>query len=80
MRKLYLQALLLIITLCFSANQLLAQATGGGGAEGESPYSSSTVEGTPGEGFFSSYGLVIGCLIVFVGLILFISLRGRTRS
>ena len=80
MRTIPVRATLILLSLLSTINVLLAQATGGGGAEGESPYSSSTVESPPNEDFFSSYGLVIVCLVVFVGLIVFISLRGRTRT
>ncbi len=60
--------------LLVTGNQLLAQA------EGESPYSSSTVDAPPGGGFFNTYGVAIVCGIIFVGLLAFVLMRGRTRS
>ena len=53
---------------------LLAQAGG------ESPYSSSTVDAPAGESFFESYGVALICVIVFVALLGFVVLRGRSRS
>ena len=60
--------------LLLGSMTLLAQA------EGESPYSSSTVDAPPGGNFFNTYGVAIICGIVFVGLLAFVLLRGRTRS
>lgn len=57
-----------------SSYRLLAQA------EGESPYSSSTVDEPPGGGFFNTYGLVVVCGIIFVVVIAFIFFRGRNRA
>ncbi|PPK85960.1 hypothetical protein CLV84_2873 [Neolewinella xylanilytica] len=65
---------LFAFTLLLSGKQLLAQA------EGESPYSSSTVDAPPGGSFFNTYGVVIVCGVIFIGLLLFVFLRGRTRS
>ena len=52
---------------------LLAQA------EGESPYSSSTVDSPPGD-FFATNGVVIVCALIFFGLMIFLLLRGRKRA
>ena len=52
---------------------LLAQA------EGESPYSSSTVDAPAGD-FFATNGLVIVCAVIFFGLLIFVFLRGRRRA
>ena len=63
-----------LFLLLFSGMTLLAQA------EGESPYSSSTVDAPPGGNFFNTYGIALICGIIFVGLLAFVLLRGRTRS
>lgn len=68
------RSLLTVYTFLVSSYFLLGQA------EGESPYSSSTVDAPPGENFFNTYGVVIVCGVIFVGLILFIAFRGRTRT
>lgn len=66
---------LLAVVFSFLATTvgLLAQA------EGESPYSSSTVD-TPAENSFSTNGFVIVAVLVFLGLLLFVFLRGRRRA
>ena len=64
----------LTAALLVSSSALLAQA------EGESPYSSSTVDAPPGESFFNTYGVAIVCGVIFVALLAFVLLRGRTRS
>lgn len=48
-------------------------------AEGESPYSSSTVDAPAGD-FFATNGLVIVCAVIFFGLLIFVFLRGRRRA
>ena len=60
--------------LMLSGSKLIAQA------EGESPYSSSTVDAPPGESFFNTYGVVIVCGVIFVAILAFVLLRGRTRA
>lgn len=52
---------------------LLAQA------EGESPYSSSTVDSPAGDSFATN-GVVIVCALIFFGLLIFLFLRGRKRA
>lgn len=64
----------LLAMLFLPAATLLAQA------EGESPYSSSTVDAPPGDNFFNTYGVVIVCVVIFLGLLLFVFLRGRNRA
>ena len=80
MRPYYLRTLFFLTTACLTAQGLLAQASGGSGAEGESPYSSSTTDNPEGGSWMADNGLIIICLVIFVGLVLFVSLRGRTRT
>jgi len=61
------------LTLLLPLATLLAQA------EGESPYSSSTVDTPPGN-FFATNGVVIVCALIFFGLLIFLLLRGRRRA
>ena len=61
------------LTLLLPLTALLAQA------EGESPYSSSTVDSPPGD-FFATNGVVIVCALIFFGLLIFLFLRGRRRA
>ncbi|NJB84850.1 hypothetical protein GGR26_000595 [Lewinella marina] len=65
---------LVLASLLLSATALLGQA------EGESPYSSSTVDAPPGDNFFNTYGVVIVTGVIFFGLILFLAFRGRRRA
>ena len=63
-----------IAVLMLYCGALIAQA------EGESPYSSSTVDAPAGESFFNTYGVAVVCGVIFVGLLAFVFLRGRNRS
>ncbi|MBB4078396.1 hypothetical protein GGR28_001009 [Lewinella aquimaris] len=64
----------ILATIIASASGLLAQA------EGESPYSSSTVDTPTGGSFFADNGLVIVAALIFFLLILFVVLKGRRRA
>ncbi len=63
----------LLAFLIFSAATLLAQP------EDESPYSSSTVDQPAGD-WFATNGFVIICAVIFLGLMVFLFLRGRKRA
>ncbi|MCP9235622.1 hypothetical protein [Lewinella sp. JB7] len=64
----------LLATFLVPVSGLLAQA------EGESPYSSSTVDTPAGDSFFADNGLVIIAALIFLLLIVFVVLKGRRRA
>lgn len=61
-----------IFLLLITTAGILAQA------EGESPYSSSTVD-TPAGDSFATNGVVIVAVLVFFALLIYFFLRGRRR-
>ncbi len=72
--KIIARTISIAFALLLTGMQVLAQA------EGESPYSSSTVDAPPGESFFNTYGVVIVCGVIFLAILGFVLLRGRTRT
>jgi hypothetical protein len=69
--RLYATALLALLTL----RSALAQEP-----EGESPYSSSTVDTPEGSSFLEANGVIIILAVVFLLLFVFLFVRGRRRA